>query len=162
MRFLCDEMLHRLGRWLRAAGYDTLIAGNARSDRDVLADARRERRLLITRDRKLTEHRGAEGTVVLLTANSVDSCARELARRLPVDWLHAPFSRCLECNHPVCEASAVQARLAPTSVRERGQAVYHCRHCGRLYWEGGHVKRMRHRLETWREATRHAPPSEPR
>jgi hypothetical protein len=25
-RFLCDEMLHGLGRWLRAAGYDTVIA----------------------------------------------------------------------------------------------------------------------------------------
>jgi hypothetical protein len=25
-RFLCDEMLHGLGRWLRAAGYETVIA----------------------------------------------------------------------------------------------------------------------------------------
>jgi hypothetical protein len=25
-RFLCDEMLRGLGRWLRAAGYDTVIA----------------------------------------------------------------------------------------------------------------------------------------
>jgi uncharacterized protein len=26
LRFLCDEMLRGLGRWLRAAGYDTVIA----------------------------------------------------------------------------------------------------------------------------------------
>jgi uncharacterized protein with PIN domain len=152
MLFLCDEMLHRLGRWLRAAGYDTRIAGGARPDRDLLAEARREGRLLITRDRKLTEHRGAAATVVLLSCNSVDACARELSRQLPVDWLYDPFSRCLECNQPIVTASAEQARLAPSSVRERGGDVYHCRRCGRLYWEGGHVQRMRHRLETWQAA----------
>jgi hypothetical protein len=26
LRFLCDEMLRGLGRWPRAAGYDTVIA----------------------------------------------------------------------------------------------------------------------------------------
>ena len=29
MRFLCDEMLVRLARLLRAAGYDTYLASNA-------------------------------------------------------------------------------------------------------------------------------------
>jgi len=35
-RFLCDEMLGRLCRYLRAAGYDALLANNGRSDRELL------------------------------------------------------------------------------------------------------------------------------
>ena len=37
MRLLCDEMLARLGRWLRAAGYDTEIATGGASDRALTA-----------------------------------------------------------------------------------------------------------------------------
>jgi uncharacterized protein with PIN domain len=35
LRFLCDEMLAGLGRWLRIAGYDAAIAGPGRRDRDL-------------------------------------------------------------------------------------------------------------------------------
>ena len=34
LRFLCDEMLAGLGRWLRIAGYDTAIARRGRRDRN--------------------------------------------------------------------------------------------------------------------------------
>jgi hypothetical protein len=34
-RFLCDEMLVGLGRWLRIAGYDTVIAERGRNDREL-------------------------------------------------------------------------------------------------------------------------------
>ncbi len=32
VRFLCDEMLTRLARWLRAAGYDTVMLEIGESD----------------------------------------------------------------------------------------------------------------------------------
>ena len=35
-RFLCDAMLHRLARWLRAAGYDTEVARHAEGDGSVV------------------------------------------------------------------------------------------------------------------------------
>src|SRR5512134_3148833 len=35
LRFLCDEMLVGLGRWLRIAGCDTAIAERGRRDRDL-------------------------------------------------------------------------------------------------------------------------------
>ncbi|RFA27009.1 hypothetical protein CAI21_15770 [Alkalilimnicola ehrlichii] len=34
-RLLCDEMLLRLARWLRAAGYDTALAVSGMQDRAV-------------------------------------------------------------------------------------------------------------------------------
>ena len=50
MKLFCDEMLIKLGRWLRVAGYDTRIARQGMSDRQIMQLAREENRCLITRD----------------------------------------------------------------------------------------------------------------
>ena len=53
MRFLCDEMLVRLARLLRAAGYDTSLATDGEADAALLRLARDEGRILLTRDKRL-------------------------------------------------------------------------------------------------------------
>lgn len=151
MRFLCDEMLQGLGRWLRAAGYDTFIERGATPDRLLLERAVRERRYLVTRDRKLVEHRAAPGIVVLLRGNSLDCCIQELGTRLPVDWLHRPFTRCMLCNRPLLPIPPESRQALPADLQSRAQAVVSCPCCGRWYWEGAHVRRMRARLARWRE-----------
>lgn len=150
-KFFCDEMLMRLGRWLRAAGYDTAIADNGERDRDILQRARREGRLLLTRDRKLCEHRGAADTVILLQSERLDEQARELRQRLNLDWLHDPFSRCLVCNTPL-QTGAPSAAGIPDDVDRDG--LRHCPGCGRVYWDGSHVRRMRARLAAWQADSR--------
>ncbi|MBX6323464.1 MAG: hypothetical protein IRY94_16695, partial [Rhodospirillaceae bacterium] len=55
--FLCDHMLIRLGRWLRAAGDDTAIAPGTMPDTAVLAWALRDSRLLLTRARGVARRR---------------------------------------------------------------------------------------------------------
>src|SRR5215204_7337525 len=52
VRFLCDAMLGRLAKWLRAAGYDAYYAreGTDVSDRTLTAKALEERRVLLTSD----------------------------------------------------------------------------------------------------------------
>src|SRR5689334_350075 len=37
LRLMCDEMLLRLGRWLRAAGYDTAFAAGGADDAALIA-----------------------------------------------------------------------------------------------------------------------------
>ncbi|MGD8577610.1 MAG: DUF5615 family PIN-like protein, partial [Thiohalophilus sp.] len=86
MKFLCDEMLQRLGNWLRAAGYDTLIETDGRQDYELLQEAIATRRKLITRDRKLLEHRRAPGHVIYLEGNNLEECAASLSAKLPIDW----------------------------------------------------------------------------
>lgn len=152
MKFLCDEMLKRLARWLRAAGYDAVVAPDGSPDRELLRRARRESRLLITRDRKLLEHRDAAGVVVLLEGGSTDETARALAERIPINWLHAPFSRCLICNTPLEQARVTHEARAPVRMRGHGLPIWLCPDCGRLYWEGSHVRRMQARLRAWHHA----------
>ncbi len=149
MKFLVDEMLQRLGNWLRAAGYDTVIARDGRADYELLKQAIAEDRLLITRDRELTRHRRAPGTVILLDCENLDDCIRELGEKLHIDWLHRPFARCLVCNTPLEPASEEARRLIPPRAREQADQAFYCPVCHKVYWEGGHVERMRKRLEGW-------------
>jgi uncharacterized protein len=153
VKFLCDEMLAGLGRWLRIAGYDTAIAGGGLPDRDIAARASAERRILLTRDRRFAEYDRAEGRVLRLSHDDLETCARELTERIGVDWHHRPFTRCVACNAPLEPATADDiARLAPPRLPKTG--THRCPRCAKLYWEGSHVRRMRRRLETLASAGR--------
>lgn len=143
-------MLHRLARWLRAAGYDTAMADHQHGDRDVLDRAIAEDRLLLTCDRKMLERRRASLWVRLLPANDLDGAARRLAQDIGIDWLHRPFSRCLVDNATLVPATAEQSAAIPDKAKALDDAVMACPDCGRLYWPGSHVRRMRRRLEAWR------------
>ena len=148
-RFLCDEMLQRLGRWLRAAGYDTAIASPGDDDRALIDQARAEGRWLVTRDRHLARFRNGDGRIVLLEANDTPALAAELSARFRIDWLNAPFSRCLDCNTPLHPATAEQWQQVPESALARSTVTRYCPTCDKVFWEGSHVRRMRHTLENF-------------
>jgi uncharacterized protein with PIN domain len=152
VRLLCDEMLKGIGRWLRAAGYDTAIAQSGASDDDLLAQARAESRVLLTCDRRLAG-RGATGAVVLLGTESLDEAARALRDHLGIDWLQAPFSRCLLDNALLQEAPPAALARLPARTREAAGPITVCPECGRIYWPGSHVRRMRAKLIRWRQTT---------
>jgi uncharacterized protein with PIN domain len=145
MRFLCDEMLARLARLLRAAGYDAELAAGGERDTPMVARARAEGRVLLTRDRDLAA-RAAPGSV-LVREDRLEDQARALTEVLPVDWALAPFTRCVVDNAPLREATAEEVGRMPTSARSQGGPFRACPACGRLYWPGSHVKRMAARLE---------------
>ena len=58
-RFLVDVPLQRLGRWLRAAGYDSEFAEDFNSEYYLLRKAINEGRLLLTQNPDLAELRRA-------------------------------------------------------------------------------------------------------
>ena len=151
--FLCDEMLQGLGRWLRAAGHDTAVAEPGQADSDLLQWAGAEARLLLTCDRELAARAAPRVAVLTLPAEGLDAGARRLSADLGLDWLHAPFSRCLLDNTVLRPASARERRALPAKARGLDGPVTACPGCARLYWPGSHVRRMRARLETWQETT---------
>jgi hypothetical protein len=149
LRFLCDEMLAGLGRWLRIAGYDTVIAARGCRDRDLVEQAHAEQRILLTRDRRLVEIRRAHDRTIVLQSDGIDACARELARRLALDWTFDPLSRCTLCNTRLERADHRLLDTLALRIRALGAAVHVCPRCGHLYWEGSHVRRIRRRLESF-------------
>lgn len=150
LRLVCDEMLKGLARWLRAAGHDACVGPDGASDRSLLARAIAESRWLITRDAGLTRLRQAGDVVLVLGENGLDRCARELTGRLDVDWLYAPFTRCLRCNSMLQQGPPPLASCAVSPPPRRD--LRHCPNCKRVYWEGSHVRRMRRQLSAWQGA----------
>jgi uncharacterized protein with PIN domain len=68
---------------------------------------------------------------------------------LNVDWRHAPFTRCLVDNRVLKAAPPELAIRVPARSRAAGGPLLVCPDCGRLYWPGGHVRRMQQRLAAW-------------
>ncbi len=57
------------------------------------------------------------------------------------------LSRCLICDEPVVTANREQlADRVPEKIRISVESFRECRRCGRIYWEGGHHRRMMNRL----------------
>jgi hypothetical protein len=139
-------MLGRLARLLRAAGHDAALVPAELDDGDVLAWARREERVLLTRDRRLAEDAGFHA--FLIEANRPDEQARDLARSFEIDWLADPFTRCLLDNHLLRPATVREVQALPLSQPERPRPIRACPECARLYWPGSHVRRMLGKLES--------------
>jgi len=156
-RFLCDEMLVQLGHWLRAAGYDTLIARHRAQDRSLVARAMIDGRILLTRDRKLGEIRDAGDCAILLQGEKIVDWVRELTPRLGLDWTLRPFSRCLVCNTALEPAPELARARLPPAVLATVAEINYCRQCDKLYWAGGHVRRMLRQLHAWRGDGARAP-----
>lgn len=148
-------MLAKLGKWLRAAGYDTEIAAGAHDDSALLARARRADRYFLTCDQRLVKEREpgvTDDVLILLPSSDPEVAAPALTRRLGIDWLYRPFSRCMEDNTPLRPATAEETARVPAGARAFDDPLMTCPTCGRVYWPGSHHRRMKRQLESWQAA----------
>ena len=148
-RWLADEMVGRLARYLRFVGCDTLYA-RGMSDLEIVALAEREDRVVLTRDRGLARR---APRAVLLTSPHL----REQWRAVRVAFPDVPdrvaFERCTECNGPLRAVAPPSGPRGDPKVPwdrvARGMPLYRCSTCGHYYWDGSHTAEMRARLEAW-------------
>ncbi len=138
-RFFCDDHLLKLCRWLRAAGYDVAWE-RAIDDGDLVAWARAQGRIVLTLDREIARRRLAEGIVHVLSSHDPRRQLAEVARAWELDLEAYAFTRCTVCNVALEEGTGTDA---PPRVRERHTVYRRCPSCGRTYWEGTHVQRLR-------------------
>jgi hypothetical protein len=148
-RFLCDEMLGQLCRYLRAAGYDTLFANNGHQDRVLLQRCHDEGRYFLTQDQLVREHKAARGIALILPQGDLDQLAAIVAAHFRLDWLGNAFTLCLVDNTPFLPADASSIARVPADAIKPGEPLNVCPKCGRVYWQGSHYKRMRARLAKW-------------
>lgn len=95
-RFLADSMLGRLARYLRFLGYDTAYEADI-PDSEFVLWARRERRILLTRDRALVKERRPQAFVVLESDTPLEQL-RGLARRFGLELREPSRRRRTLCN----------------------------------------------------------------
>jgi uncharacterized protein with PIN domain len=147
MRFVCDEMLARVGRWLRIAGYDTVWCERGAPDDDVLALAREGGRILLSADRQLVARCAPDVRALHVPSARLAVCVPLLERELGVDWQLAPWSRCIQCNVPIISHEGARPAHAPLD-----KALFACPSCGKVFWEGAHATRFSDRLRALRDA----------
>jgi uncharacterized protein len=148
-RWIVDEMLGRLARYLRFVGCDTVYLRRVRDDA-ILTRARLEDRVVLTRDRALA--RCAPRSLWIPSPH-----IREQWLAVRSAWPETPsalrFDRCTLCNGllapyrpgtaPDREGDLPRPRLAS------GLSVWSCGACGHLYWDGSHTAQLRARLARW-------------
>ena len=117
-------MLARLGRWLRAAGYDTVIAGGGLPDHLLAARCAAGDRVLLTKDRQLFAAAQGIARVLLVAGDGIDETALRLRNALDIDWQHAPFTRCIVDNAPLTSAQPELTVRIPERSRAAGGPVY--------------------------------------
>jgi hypothetical protein len=141
IRFVLDVHLGRLARYLRMLGFDALYR-NDLADPELVRISVEERRILLTRDRGLLMHSVVtHGYWVRDTESRRQT--EEVIHRFDLARRIQPFTRCMECNGELVEASQSEVldRLPPR-IAVRRHEYRQCSHCGRVYWQGSHYDRM--------------------
>jgi len=142
-RFAVDRMLGRLARWLRILGHDVSY-GSGLGGRALLAHARREGRMVLTRDTRLCA--AYAGPHLFLASDDFRVQLREVAAAVPLLPARR-FTRCLECNCALEEAPRAAAeRRVPPFVWHTQDRFLRCPGCDRFYWPATHRTNMLHEL----------------
>lgn len=142
IKFFADVNVARLVRWLRAIGIDT-VWEDAIADSDLVRRAIREKRFVLTLDKRLKTEWLADNVLLLESDKSSEQFA-QVVRHFDLQTPIEIFTRCLVCNSLLRAASAEEIETkAPPRARENHDEFYYCANCRRIYWEGSHTRRMR-------------------
>jgi uncharacterized protein with PIN domain len=146
MKFVADEMLGKLAKWLRIVGCDVVYKNNV-SDSELVDCCRKEGRVLLTRDtRLLAEHKDI--TSLLIASDHFREQTRQVLKAFAIDPHGRALSRCLRCNQIlVSEDKQAVKDIVPPYVLHTQDEFWRCPGCQRLYWPGTHHQRMLEELQ---------------
>ncbi len=141
MKFIADVMLGRLAKRMRLLGFDVLY-DRSYDDNEVIRRSLDQNRVILTRDIALSK-RPLAANCVLIKSDSVAKQLDQLLATFP-DEAQRPLTRCSVCNSQLALFSREEARdLVPDHVLEAHTEFLHCESCGRVFWKGTHVRRMK-------------------
>lgn len=143
-RFVVDNMLGKLARWLRVLGCDarSMVLENP----GAMALLMNEGWTPVTRREKFRE---VEGVVFIRS----DHPFQQLMELITLVNLRReevrPFSRCTLCNASLARIPGEAVfGVVPDYVFETVSDFRKCPDCGRVYWPGSHRRKMIEQLES--------------
>jgi len=160
-KFLADDMVGKLTRWLRIIGLDVASAGRV-DDNALVRKALEEGCVLLTRharllevltDKDLKPRRGELKWIVLKSPYYLDQIEQVLEESgLQINEARF-FTRCLVCNSPLEPAAKEEVAGEVPEFTYAVQDDYaRCRTCNKVFWRGTHTERilakLRH-LKSW-------------
>ncbi len=140
-RFFADAQLGRLARYLRLLGFDTLYENDV-GDAALVSQANAERRIVLSRDRRLLMRRAVTHGLHIRRDRPLDQLA-QVVERCDLAGSARPFTRCMDCNSPLqaVAKAAIQDGLEPLT-RAHYDRFWQCSGCRKLYWRGSHYERL--------------------
>jgi uncharacterized protein with PIN domain len=145
VKFIADGMLGKLTRWLRMLGHDVKYS-NKLNDAELAVIAKKERRILLTKDLELYQRAIAKGIDAFYVEGLTEAeRLAELAKRFNIALvIDLKNSRCPRCNTKL--RSTPKEKLAG-KVEKNTFAYYdefwRCPKCEHIYWQGAHWGRIR-------------------
>uniref|UniRef100_A0A1J3J838 Exonuclease mut-7-like protein n=1 Tax=Noccaea caerulescens TaxID=107243 RepID=A0A1J3J838_NOCCA len=147
-KFLLDVMVEGLAKHLRCVGIDAAVPQSKKPDsRELLDQAHKENRVLLTRDTKLLRHQDLAKNQIyrvksLLKNEQLLEVIETFKLKISGNQL---MSRCTKCNgrfiqKPLSIEEAIEAakgfQRIPNCLFNKNLEFWQCMNCHQLYWEG--------------------------
>lgn len=146
MRFICDDNLGKLAKWLRTLGYDTHFQLTI-DDGELVSISLKENRVILSRDTKLSRFKIKDRYLLIRSEKPLEQLKQVVDHFKLKKGKDLLFSRCLVCNQVLqkVEKEKIKDRLYPYVYQTQENFVY-CSVCDRIYWAATHVERMAQKL----------------
>ncbi len=147
MKFLCDQMLGTLAKWLRLFGFDTFYANAEMDDDELLEMAEKENRVLITRDKELIIRAKKKNIqIVEMTSIDLDEQLSVILKNVDVDE-KTVLSRCSLCDTILNEIKRDDVKnKVPEKVFRNNDRFWFCSKCDKIYWRGSHYDKIQSKI----------------
>jgi uncharacterized protein with PIN domain len=126
---------------------------NSMDDSELLTIAKKEQRILLTRDFELYQQAiSKEVDAFYVEGQTEEQRLTELAERFGIKLgIDMATSRCPKCNTQVKPVSKEEvASRVEKSTFEHYTEFWECPKCGQVYWQGAHWTKIRETLKTAR------------
>ncbi len=144
LTFIADDMLGRLARYMRILGLDVLYIPGI-SDRALISLAKKENRIVLTRDTHLLKRREFSRNILrhlFIEKDAVRDQLAQVTREYHIP-LRVNLIRCLECNAPLQPVDKEKVHpYVPPYVFQTRESFSHCHKCDKYYWAGTHLGLM--------------------
>ena len=142
--FVLDGMLAGLCRWLKFLGFSARIVNNPKQLPSSLIPDKKT--IFLTRTPK--HYIDNEDIICfVLTSDQIPEQLEELNKAFQIFNKIDFLSRCSLCDVPIepVKKWTIKDKI-PEKVWKSYDQFWRCPACERIYWEGGHVKRMKEKL----------------
>lgn len=165
-KFLVDEMLGSLVRWLRILGFDAVYAqdlvqsnNSPSGNLDSLLLKQTNDRILLTKDTQLAQRAKQKGIkVLLLKSNKLEENLIQLVDQLDLCInISQTSQRCPACNSQLERINKKKIKeKIPPGVRRSRKKFWICTRssCEKIFWKGSHWESIKNIVSKLRKRKR--------
>jgi uncharacterized protein len=150
IKFVLDAHLGKLTRKLRLLGFDSLYQNNF-ADLKIIELAISEKRIILTRDRRMLMHKNVTHGYFLRNTDPRKQLS-EVVKRFQLQNQMKPFARCCLCNGEIVETDKTSVfKILLEKTAKYYNEFFICNSCGQVYWKGSHWERLVKEMEGLRK-----------